>query len=100
MDKARRYFYISVILIIISLFLSAQNPLMESWFGSLVSLVLISSVLNGILLLISVITIDKSIKHQTSAHQTIGKLSKLLPIVLFVVIIYHIIVIIKFFGII
>src|SRR5699024_445357 len=51
MDKAKRYFYISVVLMIISLFLSAQNPLIESWFGSLVSLVLISSILNGILLL-------------------------------------------------
>ena len=41
MDKAKRYFYISTILIIISLFLSAQNPLLETMFGSLVSLVLV-----------------------------------------------------------
>ena len=100
MDKAKRYFYISVVLVIISLFLSAQNPLMESWFGSLVSLVLISSILNGILLLIAVITTDKSIKYQTEKHKTIAKISKFLPILLFVVIIYHIVVIVKFFGII
>ncbi|HCN60776.1 MULTISPECIES: hypothetical protein [Mammaliicoccus] len=100
MDKAKRYFYISVVLIIISLFLSAQNPLIETMFGSLVSLVLISSILNGILILIAVITTDKSIKHQTDEHKTISKLNKLLPIVLFIVIIYHIVVIIKFFGII
>nr|WP_263312922.1 hypothetical protein [Mammaliicoccus sp. Marseille-Q6498] len=100
MDKARRYFYISVVLIIISLFLSAQNPLMESWFGSLVSLVLISSILNGILLLIAVITTDKSIKYQTEDHNIINKINKFLPIILFIVIIYHIIIIIRFFGII
>ena len=100
MDKAKRYFYISVVLMVISLFLSAQNPLIESWFGSLVSLVLISSILNGILLLIAVITTDKSIKYQTEKHKTIAKISKFLPILLFVVIIYHIVVIVKFFGII
>ena len=100
MDKAKRYFYISVVLMVISLFLSAQNPLIESWFGSLVSLVLISSILNGILLLIVVITTDKSIKYQTEKHKTIAKISKFLPILLFVVIIYHIVVIVKFFGII
>ncbi|GGH98638.1 MULTISPECIES: hypothetical protein [Mammaliicoccus] len=100
MDKAKRYFYISVVLIIISLFLSAQNPLVETMFGSLVSLVLISSILNGILLFIAVITTDKSIKYQTDKHKTISKLNKLLPIALFIVIIYHIIVIIRFFGII
>lgn len=100
MDKAKRYFYISVVLMIISLFLSAQNPLIESWFGSLVTLVLISSILNGILLLIAVITTDKSIKYQTEKHRTIAKISKFLPILLFVIIIYHIVVIVKFFGII
>ena len=100
MDKAKRYFYISVVLMIISLFLSAQNPLIESWFGSLGSLVLSSSILNGILLLIAVITTDKSIKYQTEKHKTIAKISKFLPILLFVVIIYHIVVIVKFFGII
>lgn len=100
MDKAKRYFYISVVLMIISLFLSAQNPLIESWFGSLVSLVLISSILNGIILLIAVITTDKSIKYQTEKHRTIAKISKFLPILLFVIIIYHIVVIVKFFGII
>lgn len=100
MDKAKRYLYISVVLMIISLFLSAQNPLIESWFGSLVTLVLISSILNGILLLIAVITTDKSIKYQTEKHRTIAKISKFLPILLFVIIIYHIVVIVKFFGII
>lgn len=100
MDKAKRYLYISVVLMIISLFLSAQNPLIESWFGSLVSLVLISSILNGIILLIAVITTDKSIKYQTEKHRTIAKISKFLPILLFVIIIYHIVVIVKFFGII
>lgn len=100
MDKAKRYLYISIILIIISLFLSAQNPLLETMFGSLVSLVLISSILNGILLLIAVFTTDKSIKYQTDKHTTLSKLNKLLPIVLFIVILYHIVVIIRFFGII
>lgn len=100
MDKAKRYFYISVLLIIVSLFLTAQNPLLETMFGSVASLVLISSIFNGIILFIAVIATDKSIKHQSDKHKLIAKLNKFLPIVLFIVIIYHIIVIVKFFGII
>ncbi|WP_323704501.1 hypothetical protein [Mammaliicoccus sp. Dog046] len=100
MDKAKRYFYISVLLIIVSLFLTAQNPLLETLFGSVVSLVLISSIFNGIILFIAVIATDKSIKHQSKKHKLISKLNKFLPIILLVVIVYHIIVIVKFFGII
>lgn len=100
MNKAKRYLYISIILIVISLFLSAQNPLIETLFGSLVSLVLISSILNGLLLLVAVFTTDKAIKYYRKEYQKTAKWSKLLPIILFIVIVYHIIVIIKFFGII
>ncbi|GEQ05471.1 hypothetical protein OXR01_12775 [Staphylococcus gallinarum] len=100
MARSKLYFYLSSLLIIISFYFNTRNPLLNMHFNSIIKLIFVCSIINAVILIISIIFADKSIKHSQDKSDWIRKASKILPFVLLIVIIIHILSSLSTFGII
>ncbi|MBU0438035.1 hypothetical protein CW746_05645 [Staphylococcus succinus] len=100
MARSKLYFYLSTLLIIISFYFNTRNPLLNMHFNSIIKLIFVCSIINAIILIISIIFADKSIKHLHEKSGWVSKASKCLPFVLLIVIIIHIVAALSTFGII
>lgn len=100
MARSKLYFYLSSLLIIISFYFNTRNPLLNMHFNSIIKLIFVCSIINAVILIISIIFADKSIKHSQDKSDWIKKASKILPFVLLIVIIIHILSSLSTFGII
>ncbi|MCW0985315.1 hypothetical protein [Staphylococcus gallinarum] len=100
MARSKLYFYLSSLLIIISFYFNTRNPLLNMHFNSIIKLIFVCSIINAVILIISIIFADKSIKHSKDKSDWIRKASKILPFVLLIVIIIHILSSLSTFGII
>lgn len=99
MSKSKKYFYIALLLTLISLYLNSMNPLLNLRFQSVVKIIIFSIFVNAIILILAIIFADKSIKYLPKSKSWIHKASKLLPWFLLIVIIFHIITSLFTFGI-
>ncbi|MDM8328102.1 hypothetical protein QUH70_08010 [Staphylococcus felis] len=99
MSKSKKYFYISLLLIIIRFCFNTHNPLLNQLFASIVKLILVCSIVNAIILILATHFADKSIKNLPERRDWIHKASHILPIILLFVIIAHIISALFTFGI-
>ncbi|RTX70772.1 hypothetical protein EKQ61_12960, partial [Staphylococcus gallinarum] len=79
---------------------NTRNPLLNMHFNSIIKLIFVCSIINAVILIISIIFADKSIKHSQDKSDWIRKASKILPFVLLIVIIIHILSSLSTFGII
>ena len=94
MSKSKKYFYISVILLIISFYFNTFNPLLSIQFKS------IKNIVNVVILMASIIFSDKAIKHLNYKNKDwIKTASNILPYLILVVILFHIFASITTFGI-
>lgn len=100
MARSKLYFYLSSLLIIISFYFNTRNPLLNMHFNSIIKLIFVCSIINAIILIISIIFADKSIKNLHENSDWIRKASKILPFILLIVIIVHILSSLSTFGII
>ncbi|ATH59785.1 hypothetical protein [Staphylococcus nepalensis] len=100
MARSKLYFYLSCILIIISFYFNTRNPILNMHFNSMVKLIFVCSIINAIILIISIIFSDKSIKHLHENSGWIRPASKALPYIILVVLVIHIIASLSTFGII
>ncbi|UEX90899.1 hypothetical protein [Staphylococcus ratti] len=100
MSKSKKYFYLSFLLLLISLYLNSMNPLLNLHFNSVVKIIVVSIFVNAIVLIFAIIFADKSIKHLPERKSWIHKAAKLLPWLLFIVLIIHILTSLLTFGII
>ena len=99
MSKSKKYFYISVILLIISFYFNTFNPLLSIQFKSIKNLLIACSIVNVVILMASIIFSDKAIKHLNYKKDWIKTASKILPYLILVVILFHIFASITTFGI-
>ncbi|TDM07511.1 hypothetical protein [Macrococcus lamae] len=99
MYKAHKFFYLSVIFVVLSVFLNVQNPMMKGLFGSINSIILFTGLVNAILLIISIILIDKALIRPDQASRGVYRWAKVWPWVILIVIIYHLISGLLLFGI-
>ncbi|MGV3043035.1 hypothetical protein [Staphylococcus rostri] len=99
MSKSKKYFYLSMLLILVSFYFNAQNPILNEHFSSLIKIILICSVINTITLFIAIIFADKSIKALPEKRSWIHRAAKMLPWILLVVILLHLVAAIRTFGI-
>ena len=94
MSKSKKYFYISVILLIISFYFNTFNPLLSIQFKS------IKNLLIACILMASIIFSDKAIKHLNYKNKDwIKTASNILPYLILIVILFHIFASITTFGI-
>ena len=93
MSKSKKYFYISVILLIISFYFNTFNPLLSIQFKSIKNLLIACSIVNVVILMASIIFSDKANKDW------IKTASNILPYLILVVILFHIFASITTFGI-
>ena len=100
MARSKLYFYLSSLLVIISLYFNTRNPLLSTHFSSMIKLIFVCSIINAIILIISIIFADKAIKHLHNDSDWIRIASKILPYIILVVLIIHIIASLSTFGII
>ncbi|MDN5830006.1 MAG: hypothetical protein L0H50_10860 [Staphylococcus equorum] len=100
MARSKLYFYLSSLLVIISLYFNTRNPLITMHFSSMIKLIFVCSIINAIILIISIILADKSIKHLHENSGWVRKASKILPYVILVVLIIDIVASLSTFGII
>ncbi|MHD0397401.1 hypothetical protein ACY2DA_06135 [Staphylococcus simulans] len=98
MSRSKLYFYLTIILIIISFNFNMYNPLLNEQFHSIVKKLITSSIVNAIILIIAIILADKSIKHAKERTDWVRPASKVLPFVLLIVIVIHIITALISFG--
>lgn len=99
MHKYQKYFYLSVIFVVLSIFLSVYNPIIKSLFGSITAIILFTGLINAVLLVFSVLFIDKAIKHPEGTTARVAQIARWWPFVILAVIIYHFISGILLFGI-
>ena len=90
MARSKLYFYLTLLFILIRFYFNTKNPLLNIHFHSIIKLIIVCSIINAIILIISVIFADKSIKHARDKEDWIRKASKFLPFILLIVIILHI----------
>ncbi|KAA1039080.1 hypothetical protein [Macrococcus equipercicus] len=100
MYKGHKFFYLSIICVLLSIFLSVHNPVIKSLFGSINAIILFTGLVNAILLVISIVLIDKAIKHPEQSSEGVYRWTKVWPWVILVVIIYHLLSGLFLFGII
>ena len=92
MSKSKKYFYISVILLIISFYFNTFNPLLSIQFKSIKNLLIACSIVNVVILMASIIFSDKN-------KDWIKTASNILPYLILIVILFHIFASITTFGI-
>lgn len=98
MAKSKLYFYITLILIVISFYFNMRNPIFNNQFDSIVKKILISSIVNAIILIVAIIFADKSMKLSKDRPDWIRTASKFLPYLLLITIILHIAASLVSFG--
>ena len=100
MYKSKKYFYIAVILLIVSFYFNTFNPLLSMQFQSIKNLLIACSIVNVVILIASIIFSDKAIKHLNNKNKDCLKMAaKVLPYVILVVILFHIFASVTTFGI-
>lgn len=100
MSKSKKYFYIAVILLIVSFYFNTFNPLLSMQFQSIKNLLIACSIVNVVILIASIIFSDKAIKHLNNKNKDWLKMAaKVLPYVILVVILFHIFASVTTFGI-
>ncbi len=62
MSRSKKYFYLSSLMIILSFFFNTNNVFLSGLFNSFIKLILFCSVINSIVLILSIIFADRSIK--------------------------------------
>lgn len=95
--KGNKYVYLSIFFVLLSIICNGYNPLMSMLFGSLKSIVLFTGISNCIMLIISIIMIDKGLKSELSSG--IRKIAKVWPFVILIVILLQLLSILILFGI-
>ncbi|MBI5975695.1 hypothetical protein [Staphylococcus canis] len=99
MSKSKKYFYLSIILILISFIFNTHNPLLNMWVTSIIKLIFLSSVINAIILILAIFFADRAIKYLPKRKHWIHTAARALPIILLLVILIHIISALITFGI-
>lgn len=98
MSRSKKYFYLSILMIIVSFFFNTNNSLLSNIFGSFMKLMIVTSIVNIIILILSIIFADKAIKHSKESTDWIKIASRCLPLIIFIVIIIHILSSLHTFG--
>ncbi|AYU55535.1 hypothetical protein [Staphylococcus debuckii] len=98
MAKSKLYFYITLILVVISFYFNMRNPIFNAQFESIVKKIIISSIVNAIILIIAIIFADKSMKLSKERADWIRPASKFLPYILLITILLHIAASLVSFG--
>lgn len=100
MSKSKKYFYLSELFMLISLYFNTLNPMLNQHFTSIVKLIIVCSVVNCIILIFAIRFADKSIRHLPERRSWIHKASKIQPILLLLVLIIHLLASLYTFGVI
>ncbi|UXR70960.1 MULTISPECIES: hypothetical protein [unclassified Staphylococcus] len=100
MSKSKKYFYLTILLILASFYFNAQNPILNHHFDSIIKIIIVSSVINALILIFAIRFADKSIKHLPEKRSWIHRAAKFLPWLLLIVLLIHLIAAIHTFGII
>lgn len=98
MSRSKKYFYLSSLMIILSFFFNTNNVFLSGFFNSFIKLILFCSVINSIVLILSIIFADRSIKSLKPDADWIRIASKSLPWIILIVILVHIFSIVRTFG--
>lgn len=100
MSRSKKYFYLSSLMIILSFFFNTNNVFLSGFFNSFIKLILFCSVINSIVLILSIIFADRSIKSLKLKPDAdwIRIASKSLPWIILIVILVHIFSIVRTFG--
>ncbi|MFW3591054.1 hypothetical protein ACN9US_04855 [Staphylococcus caprae] len=98
MARSKKYFYLSLLMIIISFFFNTNNTLLSHIFNSFMKIMVATTLVNIIILILSIIFADKSIKHSRESTDWIKVASRVLPLIIFIVIIFHILSSLHTFG--
>ncbi|WP_414048602.1 hypothetical protein [Macrococcus animalis] len=98
--KANKYVYFSIFFVVLSIFCNGYNPVLTVLFGSITSIILFTGLVSCILLIISIILIDKALKQPKEISSSLFKVAKIWPYVILVVILVQLISILFRFGII
>ncbi|EKU50294.1 hypothetical protein [Staphylococcus massiliensis] len=99
MNTSKKYFFLSLILILISCYFNTLNPLLDFHFKSIILLILICSIVNTIIILLAIHFNDKSIKSLHSHSGWVRGASRILPFIIMIVIALHILAALYTFGI-
>lgn len=97
--KANKYVYFSIFLVILSIFCNGYNPMLSIIFGSITSIILFTGLASCILLIISILFIDKALKNREHISSGLYKIAKIWPFIILIVIFVQLISILFRFGI-
>ncbi|RZI15984.1 hypothetical protein EIG89_04145, partial [Staphylococcus aureus] len=100
MSRSKKYFYLSSLMIILSFFFNTNNVFLSGLFNSFIKLILFCSVINSIVLILTIIFAASSIKSLKTDADCIRIAIKSLPWVILSVILVHIVSIVHTFGVI
>lgn len=98
--KANKYVYFSIFFVILSIFCNGYNPVLSILFGSITSIILFTGLVSCILLIISIVLIDKALKRPDELSPGLLKVAKVWPFVILIIIIVQLVSILFRFGII
>lgn len=98
--KANKYVYFSIFFVILSIFCNGYNPVLSILFGSITSIILFTGLVSCILLIISIVLIDKALKRPDELSPGLLKVAKIWPFVILIIIIVQLVSILFRFGII
>lgn len=96
--RGNKYVYLSIFFVLLSVICNGYNPLMSMLFGSVKAIILFTGIANCIMLIISIVMIDKALKRELSSG--LRKLAKVWPFVILIVILLQLLSILILFGII
>ena len=96
--RGNKYVYLSIFFVLLSVICNGYNPLMSMLFGSIKAIILFTGIANCIMLIISIVMIDKALKRELSSG--LRKLAKVWPFVILIVILLQLLSILILFGII
>lgn len=98
--KANKYVFFSIFFVILSIFCNGYNPVLSILFGSITSIILFTGLVSCILLIISIVLIDKALKRPDELSPGLLKVAKIWPFVILIIIIVQLVSILFRFGII
>ncbi|MCU5746832.1 hypothetical protein N9R04_09105 [Staphylococcus sp. SQ8-PEA] len=99
MARSKLYFYLATILVLISIYFNTHNPLLTTYFSSMIKVIFMCCIINAIILIVAIILNDKSIKHLHENSDWVRIASKILPFIILIVILFHLISSLSTFGI-
>ena len=97
MARSKKYFYLSLLMIIISFFLTLIILLLSHIFNSFMKIMVATTLVNIIILILSIILQINQLNILESTDW-IKVASRLLPLIIFIVIIFHILSSLHTFG--